>query len=246
MVDIREMHLETVFRFIGVEGEGGEFVCGAEGGEGGCVEGDGAQGRGVGFKRRERESEGWEVEVVGRAEEEDAFAGRVSVSVGGFGRGGWNRVCTILRDRGICRRKQRRDRNRSIRHGWGYLLGFVNGVWGRGGGWVSWVTDGAIMMRAPGWGMGDMPSMEEGTASSQLWSCLERVGPSSVYQEPAWLASRVVIVMGSVDRKLCHGGMIATYRWMKLQTTDLFGSSIIRCGWMAALSLRQPPEQSSG
>lgn len=49
MVDIREMHLETVFRFVGFEGEGGEFVCGAEGGEGGCVEGDGAQGRGVGF-----------------------------------------------------------------------------------------------------------------------------------------------------------------------------------------------------
>lgn len=55
------------------------------------------------------------------------------------------------------------------------------------------------MMRAPGWGMGEMPLMEEGTASSQLWSCLERVGPSSVYQEPAWLASRVVIVMGGVE-----------------------------------------------
>lgn len=31
-----------------------------------------------------------------------------------------------------------------------------------------WVTDGAIMIRAPGWGMGEMSLMEEGTASSQL------------------------------------------------------------------------------
>lgn len=49
MVDIGEMHLQTVFRFIGFEGEGGEFVCGAEGGEGACVEGDGAARGGVGF-----------------------------------------------------------------------------------------------------------------------------------------------------------------------------------------------------
>lgn len=73
---------------------------------------------------------------------------------------------------------------------------------------MNWATDGAIMIRAPGWGMGEMSLIEEGTASSQLWSCFERVGPSSVYQEPAWLASRVVIVMGSVDWKVFHGGMI--------------------------------------
>lgn len=48
MVDVREMHLEAMFRFVGVEREGGEVVCEAEGGEDAGVEGEGARGGEVG------------------------------------------------------------------------------------------------------------------------------------------------------------------------------------------------------
>lgn len=52
---------------------------------------------------------------------------------------------------------------------------------------------GAIITRAPGEGIWPTPSMEVGTWSSQLWSWRVRVGPSSAYQQPAWVASLEVI-----------------------------------------------------
>ena len=53
---------------------------------------------------------------------------------------------------------------------------------------------GAMMILAPGCGMGPMPSMVSGTWSSHWSSCLLRVGPSSEYQEPACVAGRWVMV----------------------------------------------------
>lgn len=147
---------------------------------------------------------------MGGAEEEDPFAvccktGRFRrVIVGkmrppGGGEGGGGEVDTILIDRGICRRMRPRDRSKSIRRAWEEFVSVImvgverEKVAG---------TDGAMIIRAPGWGIGLMSSMEVGTASSQLWSCLERVGPLSVYQEPAWLASRVVIVRGCLSVRM--------------------------------------------
>lgn len=132
---------------------------------------------------------------MGGTKEEDTFAGG-GVS-GGFG-GEKNELGhTMLRDRVICRRRRQRARSRSIRHACRLLSEGLEVLWKEKGKVESWVTDGAMIIRAPGWGIGEMSLIEEGTASSQLCSCLERVGPSSVYQEPAWLASRVVIALGS-------------------------------------------------
>ena len=91
---------------------------------------------------------------------------------------------------------------------------------------VNWVTDGAMIIRAPGWGMGEMSLIEEGTASSQLCSCLERVGPSSVYQEPAWLASRVVMGLENYSRRYCYGGMDMAGQTPECQRA---------CGWQKRL-----------
>lgn len=87
--DVGEVHLEAVLGFIGGEGEGRELSGGAQGGEGGGVESEGAERGGVFRCRGGGEGAVGEVEVVGGAQEEDAFTGSGRVSgLGGDGDGG--------------------------------------------------------------------------------------------------------------------------------------------------------------
>lgn len=55
-------------------------------------------------------------------------------------------------------------------------------------------THGAIITLAPGRGIEPTPSSEEGTAASQASSCWDSLGAEEVYQLPAWVAGRDVIV----------------------------------------------------
>ena len=48
MINIREMHLERMFRFVDIEGHGLEFPGLAQGEDCGGVEGEGAERGGVG------------------------------------------------------------------------------------------------------------------------------------------------------------------------------------------------------
>ena len=59
---------------------------------------------------------------------------------------------------------------------------------------VSSSTYGAMITLAPGNGMVPMPSMVGCTSASHWSSSRDKVGPSLVYHEPAWLAFLVVIV----------------------------------------------------
>ena len=60
------------------------------------------------------------------------------------------------------------------------------------------LTHGAMMILAPGMG-NCFPSIEEGTCASQASSSLERVDAGEEYHEPAWLATRVVILGAGVS-----------------------------------------------
>ena len=50
------------------------------------------------------------------------------------------------------------------------------------------------MTLAPGRGIEPTPEIEEGTAESQASSCWDSFGAEEVYQLPAWVAGRAVIV----------------------------------------------------
>ena len=66
----------------------------------------------------------------------------------------------------------------------------MNYGWIDGGGVDSY---GAMITRAPEMGR-DIPSMEEGTWESQVSSSDVRVDARELYHEPAWLATRVVML----------------------------------------------------
>lgn len=55
------------------------------------------------------------------------------------------------------------------------------------------ITYGAMITLAPACGICPTPSMFSSTLANQSLSCCFRVGPSSVYHDPAWLAPRIVI-----------------------------------------------------
>lgn len=68
--------------------------------------------------------------------------------------------------------------------------------------WKDWeLTHGAIMILAPRTGS-CLPSIEDGTWASHRSSSAERVEPREEYQEPAWLATLVVILAGG-DQWVC-------------------------------------------
>ena len=80
---------------------------------------------------------------------------------------------------------------------------------------------GAMITRAPGCGMGPMPSMDWGTWPSQPSSCLESVGPWSEYHEPAWLASLFTIeVQVSVFEQVSRLGF---EYWRRVFLEELVG-----------------------
>lgn len=74
VVDVGEVHLEAVLCFVGVKGERGELLGEAEGGEDVGVEAERAEGGEVVGAFWSGESAVGQVQVVGGAEEEDAFA----------------------------------------------------------------------------------------------------------------------------------------------------------------------------
>ncbi len=75
------------------------------------------------------------------------------------------------------------------------------------------------MILAPGCGMPPMVSMVVGTWSSHRSSCLLRVGPSSEYHDPAWLAGRCVMVR--VDSWSTMGGWVGVLSQLLNSTSPL-------------------------
>lgn len=71
-MDVGEVHFETVFGLVGFERHGGELAGCVQGGDGGCVNVQGAERGCIGGA--EGQGEGVEIDVVGGAEDEDAFA----------------------------------------------------------------------------------------------------------------------------------------------------------------------------
>ena len=61
-----------------------------------------------------------------------------------------------------------------------------------------------------------MPAMSSSTWLSQPSSCFDRVGPWSVYHDPAWLASLIVI------EGYLYRGFPASIRWMWSFEEDWF------------------------
>jgi hypothetical protein len=139
------------------------------------------------------------------------------------------------RDRGICRPMPLRGRSRSsLRVYW--EVREAEKKRGRG------EPHGAMIIRAPGtgsWGR----SFEVVTWASQPSSSLESLYFPAEYHEPAWLASRIVIVdvfgmrlelrgsgllmEGSNELEL--EGFSADKRWLVLSTRDIYGLSSRFC-----------------
>lgn len=85
MADVREVHLEAVLILVVARGERGEelLVVIEQPGDEGCVEGEGAERGEVGGRVGWESGGGGQVDVVGGAEEEDAFAVLNPLALGG-------------------------------------------------------------------------------------------------------------------------------------------------------------------
>lgn len=105
VMDVREVHFETVFGFVDGERHAREVRGGVQGGDCGSVEGEGSHGGGVGGALREGAA--GEVEVVGGTEEEDSFSWRFGefffFEIGFFSweKGGGGGGFTLWRGRGM-------------------------------------------------------------------------------------------------------------------------------------------------